>query len=102
MSIAVTRPVSPSPAQCELTRLASEPEASFVAKGGDLAETVGRRCLCNSLMATVGHAQVRANGTLEPPPVAGGDDLKHLADFLGARTHYSAGDVIDWLLSAKG
>jgi NAD(P)H-dependent flavin oxidoreductase YrpB (nitropropane dioxygenase family) len=83
-------------------RCASEPEATFVAKGGDLAETVGRRCLCNSLMATVGHAQVRANGTLEPPLVTGGDDLKHLADFLGGRTHYSAGDVIDWLLSAKG
>jgi NAD(P)H-dependent flavin oxidoreductase YrpB (nitropropane dioxygenase family) len=83
-------------------RCASEPEATFVAKGGDLAETVGRRCLCNSLMATVGHAQVRANGTLEPPLVTGGDDLKYLADFLGGRTHYSAGDVIDWLLSAKG
>jgi NAD(P)H-dependent flavin oxidoreductase YrpB (nitropropane dioxygenase family) len=80
-------------------RCSSEPEAAFVAKGGDLAETAGRRCLCNSLMATVGHAQVRANGTLEPPLVTGGDDLKHLADFLGARTHYSAGDVIDWLLS---
>lgn len=83
-------------------RCAGEPEATFVAKGGDLAETVGRRCLCNSLMATVGHAQVRANGALEPPLVTGGDDLKHLADFLGGRTHYSAGDVMDWLLSAKG
>ena len=83
-------------------RCAGEPEATFVAKGGDLAETVGRRCLCNSLMATVGHAQVRANGTLEPPLVTGGDDLKHLADFLGGRKHYSAGDVMDWLLSAKG
>ena len=102
MLIAATRPVSPSLAQCELAHLAREPEATFVAKGGQLAETVGRRCLCNSLMATVGHAQVRANGTLEPPLVTGGDDLKHLADFLGARTHYSAGDVIDWLLSAQG
>ena len=102
MLIAAARPVSPSLAQCELTHLASEPKATFVAKGGDLAETVGRRCLCNSLMATVGHAQVRANGTLEPPLVTGGDDLKHLAGFLGGRRHYSAGDVIDWLLSAKG
>jgi len=83
-------------------RCASEPRATFVAEGGGLAETLGRRCLCNSLMATVGHAQLRANGTLEPPLVTGGDDLKHLADCLGARTHYSAGDVIDWLLSAKG
>lgn len=34
--------------------------------------------------------------------MTGGDDLKHLVDFLGARTHYWAGDVADWLLSAKG
>lgn len=98
MLIAATRPVRPSLAQCERTHIAREPEA----KGGDLAETLWRRCLCNSLMATVGHAQVRANGTLQPPLVTGGDDLKHLADCLGARTHYSAGDVIDWLLSAQG
>ena len=83
-------------------RCASEPEATFVAKGGDLAETVGRRCLYNSLLATVGHAQVRPGGTLEPPLVTGGDDLVHLADFLGGRNCYSAGDVIDWLLGARG
>ncbi len=81
-------------------RCASEPVDTYVAKGGDRADTVGRRCLCNSLMATVGHAQVRAGGTQEPPLVTGGDDLKHLADFLGPRTHYSAGDVIDWLLGS--
>ena len=52
-------------------------------------------------MATVGNAQVCADGTEEPPLVTGGDDLKRLADFLGPRTHYSAGDVIDWLLGAE-
>ena len=82
-------------------RCASEPVNTYVAKGGALADTVGRRCLCNSLMATVGHAQVRADGTVEPPIVTGGDDLKHLGDFLGSRSHYSAGDVVDWLLDAK-
>jgi len=53
MLIAATRPVSPSLAQCERRHLASEPDATFVAKGDDLAETVGRRYLCNSLMTTV-------------------------------------------------
>lgn len=81
-------------------RCPSEPEAAYVAKGGNLADTIGRRCLCNSLVATVGHAQVRGDGTLEPPLVTGGDDLKQLSGFLGSRTHYSAGDVIDWLLGA--
>ena len=80
-------------------RCASEPEGAFAAKGGDVAETVGRRCLCNSLMATVGHAQLRAGGGVEPPLVTGGDDLKRLSEFLDGRTKYTAGEVIDWLLT---
>lgn len=83
-------------------RCASEPVNTYVAKGGALEDAAGRRCLCNSLMATVGHAQVRADGTLESPIITGGDELKHLGDFLGSRSHYSAGDVVDWLLDANG
>ena len=83
-------------------RCPSEPVPAYVAKGGDAADTVGRLCLCNTLMATVGHAQPRGPGRREPPLVTGGDDLKHLGDFLNGRTRYSAGDVIDWLLGAQG
>lgn len=82
-------------------RCASEPVESYVKKGGDPADTVGRRCLCNTLFATVGHAQVRANGWQEPPLVTGGDDLKHLGDFLRGRTHYTADDVVDWLVGTQ-
>lgn len=83
-------------------RCPSEPVAAYVAKGGGAADTVGRQCLCNALMATVGHAQVRGSGMSEPPLVTGGDDLRHLGEFLRGRTRYSAGDVIDWLLGAQG
>ena len=83
-------------------RCPSEPVATYVAKGGDAADTVGRQCLCNALMATIGHAQPRAGGRREPPLVTGGDDLKHLGDFLNGRTRYSAGDVVDWMLGAQG
>ncbi len=79
-------------------RCASEPEDLYVRKGGKLEDTVGRRCLCNSLLATVGLAQARPDGTVEPPLVTSGDDLTALGGFLAGRTHYAAQDVIRWLL----
>ncbi len=86
------------PGQAPGYRCASEPEDQFTAKGGDAAETPGRRCLCNALLATIGLAQRRADGTIEPPLLTSGDDLARLGAFLGGRTRYTARDVIDWLL----
>ncbi|MDH5198580.1 MAG: nitronate monooxygenase, partial [Gemmatimonadota bacterium] len=70
---------------------------SYVKKGGKEEDTVGRRCLCNGLMADIGLGQARANDTVEPPLVTSGDDLVALGEFLGDRTHYSAGEVLDYL-----
>jgi nitronate monooxygenase len=78
-------------------RCPAEPVDAFVAKGGDVADTVGRRCLCNGLAATIGHAQSR-NGDDELPLVTSGDDLTRLGDFLQGRDHYGANDVLDYLL----
>ncbi len=80
-------------------RCAAEPVDSYVKKGGSEEDTVGRRCLCNGLMADIGLGQVRADGTVEPPLVTSGDDLLALGTFLGDRTRYGAGDVLDYLLS---
>jgi NAD(P)H-dependent flavin oxidoreductase YrpB (nitropropane dioxygenase family) len=80
-------------------RCASEPVEAYVRKGGAAAETVGRQCLCNSLMANIGVAQVRDGGQLEPPLLTSGDDLRSIAAFLAGRTHYSAADVIHALLA---
>ncbi|MBP1468691.1 nitronate monooxygenase [Candidatus Chloroploca sp. M-50] len=82
-------------------RCASEPIAAFVQKGGAIEETEGRKCLCNALMANVGFAQQRRDGSIEPPLLTSGDDLQHIGDFLGGRTSYSAGDVIDYLLGER-
>ncbi len=79
-------------------RCPAEPEETFVAKGGDAAATPGRACLCNSLLATIGHAQLREGGRVEPPLLTGGDDLARLGGFLDGRTRYSAADVISYLL----
>jgi NAD(P)H-dependent flavin oxidoreductase YrpB (nitropropane dioxygenase family) len=79
-------------------RCASEPEDQFVAKGGAPEETPGRQCLCNALLATIGLGQLRGDGAVEPPLLTSGDEVVHLAAFLGGRTHYTAADVVRWLL----
>lgn len=79
-------------------RCAAEPVEDYVRKGGAIADTEGRRCLCNALTANIGQAQVRANGMVERPLLTSGDDLKTISTFLGGRTSYSAADVVDYLL----
>jgi nitronate monooxygenase len=80
-------------------RCAAEPVDAFVAKGGDLAQTIERQCLCNGLTATIGLGQSRGVGDEEPPLVTSGDALLSLDRFLGGRASYSASDVLDYLLS---
>ena len=80
-------------------RCAAEPIEAYVRKGGTAEEAAGRRCLCNSLMANIGHAQVRKSGAVEAPLLTSGDELRNLGQFLAGRSSYSASDVIDYLLS---
>ena len=79
-------------------RCASEPVDTFVKKGGDIEETVGRKCICNGLMATVGMGQARTDGR-ELPILTSGDELMRLGEFLQGRTSHSARDVIEYVLS---
>jgi nitronate monooxygenase len=81
-------------------RCPAEPVDAYVKKGGDPADTVGRKCLCNALFATIGQPQVRDDGVLEQPLVTSGDELKNIRRFIGSdRAGYTAGDVIDYLTS---
>lgn len=80
-------------------RCAAEPVANYVAKGGKVEDTVGRKCLCNALLANIGHAQARKDGSVEVPLVTVGDDLNTIAQFLTpGRDSYSAVDVVRSLL----
>jgi NAD(P)H-dependent flavin oxidoreductase YrpB (nitropropane dioxygenase family) len=80
-------------------RCPAEPVADYVAKGGDVSDTVGRHCLCNGLMAGVGYAQTRATGD-EPAFLTSGDDLLRIPPFLRESGSYAATDVISYLLSS--
>jgi len=80
-------------------RCPAEPVRTYLAKGGAEEETEGRKCLCNALLANVGHAQARGQGVEEAPLLTSGDDLSILSEFLQGRDSYSARDVIDYLLS---
>ncbi len=80
-------------------RCSAEPVDTYVKKGGALTDTVGRRCLCNGLVATIGHGQLRDEGNVEAPLLTSGDELAHMQCFLQGRARYSATDVLDYLLS---
>jgi nitronate monooxygenase len=81
-------------------RCSAEPVANYLAKGGKIEDTVGRKCLCNALLANIGHAQTRKDEAVEPALVTVGDDLNTVAQFLApGRETYSAADVVASLLS---
>lgn len=79
-------------------RCPAEPVDDYVKKGGLAEETVGRKCVCNGLPATVGMAQLISTAESELPLVTAGDDLAILGEFLApGRNSYSAADVIQRL-----
>jgi len=80
-------------------RCASEPVSVFVAKGGTAEDAAGRKCLCNALMANIGHPQMRQGKHVEQGLVTSGDDLTEIARFLApGATSYTAADVVAKLL----
>jgi len=83
-------------------RCPSEPVAVYERHGGRAANTAGRVCLCNALLATAGLAQQRPGGHAEPAIVTTGTDYTAVRDLIArlpAGQHtYTAHDVITYLL----
>ncbi len=79
-------------------RCAAEPVTVYTSKGGKIEETVGRKCLCNALMANIGLPQLR-NKYVEKGLLTSGDDLTELMPFLANGWVYSASDVVNKLMS---
>ena len=81
-------------------RCPAEPVDTYVKKGGDAADTEGRKCLCNALFATLGMPQQRKSGAEEAPLITSGDELKNIRRFIGSdRAGYTASEVINYLMS---
>lgn len=76
-------------------RCAAEPENAYLAKGGDPADQVGRKCLCNALVANIGMPQQLADGSVEPALVTLGDDFANVGRFMAdGRSDYTVEDVV--------
>jgi nitronate monooxygenase len=80
-------------------RCAAQPVSVYAAKGGKVEDTVGRKCICNGLVANIGHPQTRNGHRVEAGIVTVGDDLNSVPQFLTpSRSNYSAADAIATLL----
>jgi NAD(P)H-dependent flavin oxidoreductase YrpB (nitropropane dioxygenase family) len=80
-------------------RCPAEPVDDYVAKGGQAADTAGRVCLCNGLLAAVGLPQRRRDGGAEPPLLTLGDDARAVMAALSPDGRpYRAEDVVRHLL----
>jgi nitronate monooxygenase len=78
---------------------AAEPVSTFVAKGGRVEQTTGRKCLCNALLANIGLAQVQDGGYVEKGLITSGTALTELAEFLPENGNdFTAADVVSKLL----
>ncbi|HWS37473.1 MAG TPA: nitronate monooxygenase [Actinoplanes sp.] len=76
-------------------RCPAEPVDEYVRKGGTVEDTVGSRCLCNGLVATIGVGQRRPGDYTEPPLVTLGQDVSFLKDL---PADFTAADVVGLLL----
>jgi len=81
-------------------RCPSEPLSVYVSKGGREEDAVGRKCICNALVATAGAPQVRSKGRLvEAGIITAGDDLAGIGRFMRhGSTRYTAADVVDVIM----
>lgn len=82
-------------------RCPSEDISDYIAKGGALDATVGRKCLCNALLANVGHPQVHRDGYVEHPLITSGDDLTGVRQLLSRKGSYTAQDALHYLLDSR-
>ncbi|CAM2900177.1 nitronate monooxygenase [Rariglobus hedericola] len=82
-------------------RCGAEPLGNYFRKGGEASSAVGRKCLCNGLLATVGLGQIQGNYR-EPALITAGADVAHISRYVPAgETLYRAADVLNTVLSRQ-
>lgn len=79
-------------------RCPSEPVQTYLNRGGKIEDTVGRKCLCNGLLSTVGLGQKRRE-VAELPIVTLGRDTDFIHKLMdNDEGCYTAADVLRYLL----
>ena len=80
-------------------RCSAEPTHVFVKKGGTEADALGRKCLCNGLMANIGLGNTRGDGYTEQPLLTLGADLTGVHEMLKVFPNgWGAAEAIEYLL----
>ena len=81
-------------------RCPGEPVRNYLRKGGTIDDTVGRKCLCNGLMANVGLGQTRRSGYQELPLITLGADFNGATEMIMNHPEgWTASKVVNYLLS---
>ena len=81
-------------------RCPAEPVPTYVSNGGNAENAVGRKCLCNALLANIGHPQIRSGKHVERGLITAGDALIGIGRFVNSnRLEYTAADVVANLLN---
>ncbi|MBI4212976.1 MAG: nitronate monooxygenase [Chloroflexi bacterium] len=79
-------------------RCSAEPVSAYVRKGGRAEDAVGRRCICNALLATTGLGEHTRVG-VEPPIVTSGRDYEFVRHLMTEeKRSYTAEEAIGYLL----
>jgi NAD(P)H-dependent flavin oxidoreductase YrpB (nitropropane dioxygenase family) len=82
-------------------RCPGEPVPLYLHKGGKIEDTVGRKCLCNSLTANVDLGQTRRDGYVEQPLLTLGTDLGGAQELLERHpSGWTAAEAVSWLLGS--
>jgi NAD(P)H-dependent flavin oxidoreductase YrpB (nitropropane dioxygenase family) len=83
-------------------RCSAEPTHVFLRKGGSEADALGRKCLCNGLMANIGLEQTRGTGYTELPLLTLGADLSGVLEMLKDYPDgWSAEEAVRYLLKVS-
>ncbi|MDP6280959.1 MAG: nitronate monooxygenase [Acidimicrobiales bacterium] len=83
-------------------RCPAEPVEDYVRKGGNDDDAIGRKCLCNALLANVGLGQVQRGGATEKALFTSGDMVAGVERFLQpGETSYTAAEVIERLVPSS-
>ncbi|MCX6899001.1 MAG: nitronate monooxygenase [Verrucomicrobia bacterium] len=81
-------------------RCPAEPAEDYLRKGGVIEDTLGRKCICNGLLATAGFGQVISENETELALLTSGDEVVQLARLIKpGRDSYAAADVVRYLLN---